>query len=59
MALSVNYCDVDSEMIICTLRILKGTTPAGTLHYIYVVFMFGGYVEITFGFMLECLVFLT
>ncbi len=33
--------------------------PAGTLRYIYVVFMFGGYVEITFDFMLECLVFLT
>ncbi len=33
--------------------------PAGTLRYIYVVFMFGGYVEITFGFMLECLVLFT
>ncbi len=33
--------------------------PAGTLRYIYIVFMFGGYVEITFDFMLECLVFLT
>ncbi len=32
--------------------------PAGTLRYIYVVFMFEGYVEITFDFMLECLVFL-
>ncbi len=31
-------------------------TPAGTLPYIYVVFMFKGYVEITFDFMLECLV---
>ena len=31
--------------------------PAGTLCYIYVVFMFGGYAEIRFDFMLECLVF--
>ncbi len=33
--------------------------PAGTLRYIYVVFMLRGYVKIMLGFMLECLVFLT
>ena len=33
--------------------------PAGTLCYIYVVFMLRGHVKIMLGFMLECLVFLT
>ncbi len=35
------------------------SSPAGTLRYIYVVFMLQGYVKIMLGFMLECLVFLT
>ncbi len=33
--------------------------PAGTLRYIYVVFMLRGHVKITFEFMFECLLLFT
>ena len=36
-----------------------GNCPAGTLRYIYVVFLLRGYVKVTFEFMLECLVLLS
>ncbi len=50
-------------MLISQLQVVhKGTytdtDPAGTLRYIYIVLMFGGYVGLMQDFMLECLVIL-